>query len=249
MDSEKFKCSVCSQFMIDPVTLPCGQNVCQSHSNLIRGFSFFCICNNYHLWFFTPNKTQKSELANVLKLDPQFAINEALKTIHKIESQDPEFFVYEYFEDVKRQVDLRRELLKNETDEHSNELIESIASKQSECMEMAKRRGPASQNFDGTVKEALKELIEKVQTVTVKADEFERVNRQILELKFQCDKLLEEYHREITKERYTLQPTDLKIADVFGTMEKRRVVNVKVSCLFIVNIILIVYFINSLSQF
>jgi len=56
---------------------------------------------------------------NKLKLSPKFEackqiIDETLNTVKKIESvqKDPQNYVYEYFEEIKRQVDLRREDLK-----------------------------------------------------------------------------------------------------------------------------------------
>ena len=57
-------------------------------------------------------------------------INEAKYQIQKIEilEKDPENYVFEYFEELKRQVDLRREELKLRLDECSDQIIESIES-------------------------------------------------------------------------------------------------------------------------
>ncbi len=43
---------------------------------------------------------------------------------------DPDSYVYDYFEEIKRQVDLRRENLKQEIDEYSDEIIQTINQKQ-----------------------------------------------------------------------------------------------------------------------
>jgi hypothetical protein len=82
-------------------------------------------CKNHHVipnGGFQVNELVKQMLGmelNKLKLSPKFEackqiIDETLNTVKKIESvqKDPQNYVYEYFEEIKRQVDLRREDLK-----------------------------------------------------------------------------------------------------------------------------------------
>ena len=47
-----------------------------------------------------------------------------LKMIEEFET-NAEVYIYEYFEDIKIQVDLRREVLKQKIDDHSDEIIKS----------------------------------------------------------------------------------------------------------------------------
>jgi hypothetical protein len=46
-------------------------------------------------------------------------LNDAKDNVAKIEAleNDPEYYIYEYFEEVKRQVDLRREEIKSRVDD------------------------------------------------------------------------------------------------------------------------------------
>ena len=67
-----------------------------------------------------------------LKLNPVYEeciteINDAKINIQKIEilEKDPENYIFEYIEEFKRQVDLRREELKLKLDNCSDEIIKS----------------------------------------------------------------------------------------------------------------------------
>ena len=59
---------------------------------------------------------------------------------HELKSleENPEGFIYEYFENIKRDVDLRRERLKQEIDQCSDTIIEEIEKIKSECMKTSK---------------------------------------------------------------------------------------------------------------
>ena len=80
---------------------------------------------------------------NTLKLNPVFEkcrkeIYDAKNNIEKIENleKDPEYFIFEYFEELKRQVDLRREILKLKLDECSDEIIQSIECTKKNCINL-----------------------------------------------------------------------------------------------------------------
>jgi hypothetical protein len=76
---------------------------------------------------FAINKTIQNALdikLNTLKLNPVYEeckseINDAKISIQKIEilEKDPDNYIFEYFEEFKRQVDIRREELKLKLDE------------------------------------------------------------------------------------------------------------------------------------
>ena len=48
----------------------------------------------------------------------------------------PDAFIYDYFENVKREVDLRREILKQEIDKCSDQMIEQIEKSKSDCLNL-----------------------------------------------------------------------------------------------------------------
>ncbi len=92
---------------------------------------------------------------HLLVSDGQEQIEKAKDYISKVENiaRDPATFVYEYFEDLKRDVDLRREVLKAKIDEKSEEIIQSIESTQKECMELASKVTEMTQDIENSQRE------------------------------------------------------------------------------------------------
>ena len=82
---------------------------------------------------------------NTLKLSPVFhectkEIEEAKEKMVKVEllEQNAENYIYEYFEDIKRQVDIRREDLKFKIDNYSDETIKSLELNQKNIIKISK---------------------------------------------------------------------------------------------------------------
>ena len=138
-----FDCEQCNQLLVDPVTLLCGYSVCKRHlDELLENTpkemnKFECqLCEKKHSFpedGFAINKRIQNALnikLSTLKLNPVYEeckseINDARINIQMIENleKNPENLIYEYFEELKRQVDLRRETLKLELDNCSDEII------------------------------------------------------------------------------------------------------------------------------
>ncbi len=141
-----FDCDLCHELLVDPISIPCGNNVCKSHldkllKKISKEKSFFqCeICKEEH---FIPKKGFKVDKRlqngleiqfNTLKLTPIFdeckkVIKTARERVAKIDTleKNSEGYIYDYFEDIKRQVDIRREDLKMKIDKYSDEVIQSI---------------------------------------------------------------------------------------------------------------------------
>jgi hypothetical protein len=79
------------------------------------------------------------------------------------------------------------------------------------------------QRLDETDRNELKKAVEKYEKIPINEEEFERVNRQILGLKFHCDKTLDEYQQKFIRGKYKFQFADYNISGIFGTIEKRKV--------------------------
>ena len=119
-----FDCDICNEMLVDPVTTLCGFTICKSHLDQYEG-SFQCdLCNSEHTvpknGFKIARRLQDALNFQLntfveLELKPVYeecrnAIGEAQKDVDELESidKDPENYIYEYFEDIKRKVDLRR---------------------------------------------------------------------------------------------------------------------------------------------
>ncbi len=112
-----FDCDLCHQVLVDPITIPCGNNVCKDHlEKLLKNVSkekssFQCeICKEEHFIpksGFKANKMVQRGLEiqlNTLKLTPIFeecktVIKTALERVAVIETleKSSEGFIYDYF--------------------------------------------------------------------------------------------------------------------------------------------------------
>ncbi len=179
---EKFKkffdCDLCHQVLVDPISFPCGNNVCKDHlDKLLKNVSkekcfFQCeICQEEHFipksGFKVDKRLQRGlEIQfNTLKLTSIFDECKAvIKTVHekvaKIEmlEKNSEVYIYDYFEDIKRKVDIRREDLKMKIDKYSDEVIQSIEGTQANLVEGSK--------VDPNYTADLMTLAQQIQTVT-----------------------------------------------------------------------------------
>jgi len=83
-------------------------------------------------------------------------LNKNLKEIEMIQ-KDPDNYIYEYFSELTRQVDLRRETLIEDIHKYSDELIQKIEKLRKECMAKSKETTKLTQDLS-TIKAKLDEL-------------------------------------------------------------------------------------------
>jgi hypothetical protein len=186
-----FDCEQCNQLLVDPVALPCGNSLCKRHlDDLLENTptemnKFECeLCEKKHSIpedGFAINKRIQNALnikLSTLKLNPVYEeckteINEAKMNIQMIENldKDPENFIFEYFEKLKRQVDLRREKLKLELDNNSDEIIQSIESAKDNCIKVSTESKRLGTEIEKS-KEELTKLIDRFDTFDFKLKRF-----------------------------------------------------------------------------
>jgi hypothetical protein len=140
-----FECDFCYQTLESPIALACGKTVCKKDLDFIlkEMKSFKCIiCNSEHFipkdGFKIDEKIQNMLENNINKINlksvvPLFKecdqilnmIKADIKTLDDL-VQNPKDFLYEYFNELKRQADLRREKLKIFVDSYSDEVMDEI---------------------------------------------------------------------------------------------------------------------------
>ncbi len=129
-------CDVCKKLLVNPMVMSCGKFFCKSHlTQLINKRSretntFICgICQKKHdlpkSGFKVNNRLQHLVKLQLNKLE-QIAMFEGCKkelenakeNVVKIEflERNSEKYIYDYFEEIKRKVDIRREELKHKID-------------------------------------------------------------------------------------------------------------------------------------
>ena len=235
-----FNCEQCSQLLVDPVTLPCGSSVCKSHlDELIEKTTketnkFECeLCKEKHYIpenGFAINKRFQSALdikLNTLKLNPVYneckkEINLAENSIEKIENllKDPEHFIFEYFEELKRQVDLRRENLKLKLDNCSDEIITSIEITKENCIKLSKESKRLSTEIEKS-KEELTKLIDGFDTFEISDKKFEEIKKSLIVLNRGLTRTLGETKDSITRgKEYTFEFQEIDIKKLFGSFKE-----------------------------
>jgi len=186
--------------------LPCGETVCKAHSDEISQDK--CIlCSDIHTGpqnGFPSNKIVKNQLdheVNKMNLDlSQFDeyhdlfqdLNRNLKEIELIR-KDPENYISEYFGELTRQVDLRRETMIRDIYEYSDELIQKIEKLKQDCIAKSKIAMKTSEDMMSQKK--LKELNDLMGPVL-----------KLLKFELQGKK----YYKFVTSE--------IKLENVFGSL-------------------------------
>ncbi len=101
-----------------------------------------------------------SEQSKTTRTDKK-EIKSANVTVLIIENskQDSENYIYSYFEDIKRQTELRREILKDEIDKYSDELIEKINETKSNYIKLSKEDHEIKSNIENLRKKLSIHLI------------------------------------------------------------------------------------------
>ena len=140
MNLEKMlTCKYCNKIYSEPITLACGDSLCKEHIQELLSIddTYFLICPFCNIKSsnqnFIVSKTIQDLLdiqAHKFKIDPRL---EQTFTNFKTEIRnlelilnEPENFIYEEINELKRQVDLDREKAKAEIDELADDLIQQL---------------------------------------------------------------------------------------------------------------------------
>jgi DNA repair ATPase RecN len=226
-------CDIYNKLLIDPVSTLCGFIVCKSHLDHYED-TFQCdLCNSEHTVPKNRYKVLKrlqdalSIQLNTFELTPVYdeckkIIEEAQKDVNEIESidKDPENFIYEYFEDIKRQVDLRREYLKEKIDTYSDETIESINNAQINCQKLAKEVNKLSKDFEDS-KINLNEQIKEFDTFKISEQKFQMIKENVSVLTSKLNEILTQFKSSLINDKvYDFRFEDVPISNVFGKFEE-----------------------------
>jgi DNA repair ATPase RecN len=163
---------------------------------------------------------------NTLKLNPVYEeckkeINEAKDKIQKIENleKDPENCIFEYFGELKRQVDLRREELKLKLDNCSDEIIQSIESTEENCINLSKESKRLSREIEES-NEELTKLIDIFDTFEIDEKKFEDIRQSLIVLGGLTRKLSEYKDSMIRGKEHTFEFKEIDIKGLFGCFKE-----------------------------
>ena len=229
-------CDLCNKLLVDPVVMPCDSTICKTHlDKLITNGSnekstFICeICQEEHLIpkkGFMVNKRLQKQLRlelNALKVSPVFdecmkEIEDAKENVVKIGllEKNAENYIYDYFEDIKRQVDIRREDLKFKIDKYSDEIIKSVEMNQMNHIKLSKEINEIRTNIELSKEELNKSMLQ-FDNLEFNDKKFEDIKSSVAVVNQKFNKILGEYQDSlIDNKKYSFEFKELPIEDVFG---------------------------------
>jgi hypothetical protein len=146
--NEVLTCKICQKYYLNPILLPCRNNICEEHINKqtkdINAQSYKCeLCSQDHEIpenGFIVNEPFIEMMNTNVHLDEITIAAKRLvdhlensnKKIDLIE-KDPEDFIYSYFSNEKNKVDLKRETLFAKINDISDEMINKIKQMENDC--------------------------------------------------------------------------------------------------------------------
>jgi len=232
-----FNCDICNHSLVDPITLACGNNVCNEHLktwfDLNDIESFTCgICQDKHgvpeKGFKVNKQIQEALEIEFCNLEISFAsyddcktkLEEARKSVTEIKAleENPESYIYEYFSNIKRQVDIRREELKFKIDKSSDDIIQYVENAQSEFVKLSKEVNEISMNIDKSKKE-FDEITKQFDTLVINDQKFESMKQSLDVLNKDLKQTITDYNGYlIGSNTYEFVFEDKLGSEVFGNL-------------------------------
>ena len=145
-------------------------------------------------------------------------LEEARENLFKVEllEQNAENYIFEYFADIKRQVDIRREDLKFKIDYFSDEIIKSVELNQTNYIKLSKEVNKITENIEKSKKD-LNELSAQFDTLEFNDKKFKDIKTSVAAVNQEFHKMLAVYQDSlIGNKEYTFDFKESPIEDIFG---------------------------------
>jgi len=212
-----FKCKLCKVVLVDPIILPFGETVCKAHTDEISKGKCMS-CSGTHTVpkeGFLENRIVKNLLENrVNKINLNFSqfndynkiiqdLNKNLKEIEAIR-KDPENYISEYFGELTRQVDIRRETLIEDIHKYSDELIQKIEKLKQDCVVKSREASKITDELD-TIKSKMNDLNSMFNSLEIDDIKHEEImsQKQSKELNDLMGPVLKQYKFELQGKNIT----------------------------------------------
>jgi hypothetical protein len=229
-------CEQCNKLLVDPVVMACGKFICKIHlEKLLTHESknkniFICgICQEEHVipknGFVVPGRLQDLLDVELNKLAPSPMYEECMKEIENAKEnvveiglleKNAENYINEYFEDIKRQVDIRREDLKFKIDTYSDLIIKTVETDQKNLIKLSKEANQLTTNIEKSRKD-LNELIANFDILEFNDKKFEDIKVSVEVVNQEFQKIIAEYNDSlIGNKKHTFEFKELPIEDIFG---------------------------------
>ena len=150
--------------------------------------------------------------------------------VYQLESlkNHPEGYIYDYFEKIKNEVDLRREMLKQEIDKCSDQMIEKIERTRHECTRTSSQLDDVSTEADIYMQD-LNKLKEKFNSLDTNCSKVDILQRELVRLECQLNVRIKKQKNLLTQNKmysFEFDSEDLEdynIEDHFGQIEEKNI--------------------------
>ncbi len=130
--------------------------------------------------------------------------------------KNAENYIYDYFEDIKRQVDIRREDLKFKIDKYSDEIIKSVEMNQMNHIKLSKEINEIRTNIELSKEELNKSMLQ-FDNLEFNDKKFEDIKSSVAVVNQKFNKILGEYQDSlINNKKYSFEFKESPIVDIFG---------------------------------
>jgi len=228
-----FNCKLCQDVLVDPILLPCGETVCKAHRDQIsKGKCIFCSeVHKAPQYGFPSNKIVTNLLekrVNNINLNfSQFndyndIFRDLKKNLREIETiqKDPENYIFEYFGELTRQVDLRRETLIEDIHKYSDELIQKIEKLKKDCAAKSMKASIITDEL-ATIETKMNDLNSMFNSLEIDDIKLEEImsKKKSKELNDLMGPVLKQYKLELQgKKYYKLVANQIKMENIFGSL-------------------------------
>lgn len=147
-------------------------------------------------------------------------VDEAKSVVQKIDSiqENAEDYINEYFEDVRKDIELRAQVLKTRLDKYSAELFHSLKSTQLNLVKASKERNEITKSIDKSKSELGRAINQFENDLDYKR--LEEINERILALKQSLESGVRKYKESLTGNIYFLETDgDIEFQNIFGKLE------------------------------
>ncbi len=229
-------CQLCNKLLVDPVVMACGKFICKIHLERLLTHeskeknTFICeICQEEHFipkkGFVVSDRLQGLLDVELNKLAPSPMFEECRKEIEKAKEnvneiglleKNGENYIYEYFEDIKRQVDIRREDLKFKIDTYSDQIIKSVELDQMNLIKLSKEANQLATNIEKSRKD-LYELIAQFDILEFNDKKFEDIKANVEVVNRELHKILAGYQDSlIGNKKFKFEFKESPVEEIFG---------------------------------
>jgi hypothetical protein len=241
-------CDFCYRLLIEPIKLPCGNTICNSHIVLNHENVIECmLCyDNHHL---LGNALKRLNLENIdlnfnqvvkvfsltkwLKVSEcKQRIEEARQNTESLKSLaiNPELFINERFDLLKMHINLRRQDLKNEIDKYTDKLIESVEQNRLCCIQLSNENYQMEERIDNSrseLEELRKHLSDCEVNNSVEDIRFMEITKNAEDLENKLSQMLAEFKNSLLLNKdYQFVFFDRPLEDVLGkVIDKNKVRN------------------------